>query len=263
VTARVAGAGSGTYAAGDVSAGTGTDRYAGWSLVVAYRDPSQPARRLTVLDGLVSIAPTSPPTTIPVSGFQTPRAGPVRTTLGFVGYEGDLGTTGDSAALNTTVLADAANPATNFFDSSIANNGVTVTTRNPAYTNTMGFDSDVLNADGILANGATSATIRLTTTNDRFLPGVITFATELSAPNVSLAKSVSNVTHPGGPDQRGDVLRYTVTAGNTGGDGADNFILGDPIPAGTTYVPGSLRINNAPVTDADGDDTAEFAAGAN
>jgi hypothetical protein len=28
-------------------------------------------------------------------------------------------------------------------------------------------------------------------------------------------------------------------------------------------VPGSLRINNAPVTDADGDDTAEFAAGAN
>ena len=40
---------------------------------------------------------------------------------------------------------------------------------------------------------------------------MITFATELYAPIVALAKSVTNLTHPGGPDQRGDVLRYTVT----------------------------------------------------
>ena len=91
----------------------------------------------------------------------------------------------------------------------------------------------------------------------------MTFATELYAPDVSLVKSVTNVTHPGGPDQRGDVLRYTVTARNTGLDGADNFVLTDPIPAGATYVPGSLRVAGAPVTDADGDDTGEFAAGAN
>jgi hypothetical protein len=38
VTSAVAAAGDGTYSAGDVAAGTGGDRFAGWSLVVAYRD---------------------------------------------------------------------------------------------------------------------------------------------------------------------------------------------------------------------------------
>ena len=134
MTGLVAAAGGGTYAAGDVRAGTGGDRYAGWSLVVAYRDTAQPARNLTVLDGFKTIASNAPPTTIPVSGFQTPPAGPVRTTLGFVSYEGDLGLGGDTAALNATTLGNAANQATNFFNGSISNNGVAVSTRNPAFT---------------------------------------------------------------------------------------------------------------------------------
>ena len=216
-----------------------------------------------MFDGLTTIVSNAPATTIPVSGFTTPPAGPVRTTLGFVSYEGDLGLGGDTASLNTRTLANAANQATNFFNSSISANGVAVTTRDPAFRNTMGYDSDLFNADGVLANGATSATIGLTTNSDQYLPGVITFATELYAPNVALAKTVTNVTHPAGPDQRRDVLRYTVTARNTGQDGADNFILTDPIPAGATYVPNSLRIDGAVVTDVDGDDRGEFAAGAN
>ena len=52
VTGLVAAAGSGVYWVGDVQAGTGLDRYGGWALVVVYRDPSQPARNLTVFDGL-------------------------------------------------------------------------------------------------------------------------------------------------------------------------------------------------------------------
>jgi uncharacterized repeat protein (TIGR01451 family) len=263
VTVQVAAAGGGTYAAGDVSAGTGGDHYAGWSLVVAYRDAAQPARNLTVFDGFATKGIGAPATTIPVSGFQTPAAGPVRTTLGFVAYEGDLLSSMDSVSLNATTLSNSANQATNFFNGSISNEGVQVLSRDPAYTNTMGYDSDLVNADGILANNATSAAIGVSPGRDSVLLGVITFATELFAPQVSLAKVASNLTHPGGPDQRGDVLRYTVTARNTGGDGADYFILSDAIPAGTTYVPGALRIANAAVTDADGDDTGEFAAGAN
>jgi uncharacterized repeat protein (TIGR01451 family) len=187
----------------------------------------------------------------------------VRTTLGFIAYEGDLGLGGDTASLNGVTLADAANQATNFFNSSIANDGVAVSTRNPSYTNTLGYDSDLLNEDGVLTNGATSASIGLTTNADQYLPGVVTFATELYAPSVALVKSESNLTHPAGPDQRGDVLHYTVIASNTGQDGADSFVLTDPIPSGTTYVPGSLTVAGVPVTDASGDDTGEFAAAAN
>ena len=91
VTSLVQGAGGGTYAVGNVQAGTGQDRYAGWTLVVAYEDLTQPPRNLTVDDGFITVSSGSPPIAVPVSGFRTPPSGPVRTTLGFVAYEGDAG----------------------------------------------------------------------------------------------------------------------------------------------------------------------------
>jgi large repetitive protein len=43
VTSLIQAAGPGTYSVANVQAGKGGDRYAGWTLVVAYRDPT-PAR---------------------------------------------------------------------------------------------------------------------------------------------------------------------------------------------------------------------------
>jgi len=266
VTSMVQAAGSGTYAVGNVQAGTGGDRYAGWTLVVAYADPSQPPRNLTVDDGLITVQSGSPAITIPVSGFTTPPSGPVRTTLGFVAYEGDAGLTGDSATLNTTKLSDPGSPANNFFDSSITNLGTNVTTRNPSDSNNFAYDSMLVNANGILKNSVNSANIVVTTSGDTYFPAVVTFATDLFAPNITSTKTVANVTHPGGPDQRGDDLRYTVSYTNTGSDAASNFVMRDAIPAGTTYVPNSLQITAGPQapaspTDALGDDAAEFNSG--
>jgi uncharacterized repeat protein (TIGR01451 family) len=266
VTSLVQGAGGGTYAVGNVQAGTGQDRYAGWTLVVAYEDLTQPPRNLTVDDGFITVSSGSPPISIPVSGFRTPPSGPVRTTLGFVAYEGDAGLTGDSATLNTTKLSDPGSPANNFFDSSITNLGANVSTRNPSDVNNWAYDSMLVNANGILPNNATSANIVVTTSGDTYFPAVVTFATDLFAPNITSSKSVANITHPGGPDRRGDVLRYTVSYTNTGSDAAANFAMRDAIPAGSTYVPGSLRIVAGPQapaspTDALGDDAAEFNSG--
>ncbi len=266
VTSLVAGAGGGAYAVGNVQAGTGQDRYAGWTLVVAYEDLTQPPRNLTVDDGFITVSSGSPPITVPVSGFRTPPSGPVRTTLGFVAYEGDAGLTGDSATLNTTKLSDPGSPASNFFGSSITNLGANVTTRNPSDSNNWAYDSMLVNANGILPNNATSANIVVTTSGDTYFPAVVTFATDLFAPNITSSKSVGNLTHPSGPDRRGDVLRYTVSYTNTGSDAAANFVMRDAIPAGSTYVPGSLRIIAGPQapaspSDALGDDAAEFNSG--
>jgi large repetitive protein len=266
VTSMVQAAGPGTYAVGNVQAGTGGDRYAGWTLVVAYADPSQPPRNLTVDDGLITVQSGSPAITIPVSGFTTPPSGPVRTTLGFVAYEGDAGLTGDSATLNTTRLSDPGSPANNFFDSSITNLGTNVTARNPNDSNNFAYDSMLVNANGILGHSVNSANIVVTTSGDTYFPAVVTFATDLFAPNITSTKSVANLTHPGGPDQRGDDLRYTVSYTNTGSDAASNFVMRDAIPAGTTYVPNSLQITAGPQapaspTDALGDDAAEFNSG--
>src|SRR5262249_43250105 len=52
VTSQVAAARGGTYWVGDVQEATGLDRYGGWAIVIAYRDPTQPLRNLTVFDGL-------------------------------------------------------------------------------------------------------------------------------------------------------------------------------------------------------------------
>lgn len=75
-----------------------------------------------------------------------------------------------------------------------------------------------------------------------------------------VAKSVT----PTGPVLAGAVLTYQVTVTNGGGDLSAGTVLTDDIPAGTTYVPGSLRIVSGPnpgvKTDAAGDDQAEYDA---
>jgi uncharacterized repeat protein (TIGR01451 family) len=50
----------------------------------------------------------------------------------------------------------------------------------------------------------------------------------------------------------GDRLRYTITVRNIGTDDAYDGVLRDPIPANTTYVPGSTALNGAPVPDGPG-----------
>ena len=265
VTGKVQHAGSGVYTVANVQSATGEDRYAGWALVVAYEAAGEPPRNLTVFDGLQSVTQGKPAVTIPVSGFQTPLSGPVRTKLGFVAYEGDRGLTGDSATLDGKTLSDKANAANNFFNSAISLNGQNFTDKTPDYVNQLGFDAKLIGIDGLLANGATGATIGLKTSSDQYLPHVITFASDLYAPVIRATKTVANLTHPDGPTRAGNRLRYTVTFANEGLEAATNFVATDKIPPDTTYVAGSLRIPSAPAsasspTDLVGDDQGEFDA---
>ena len=265
VTGQVQRAGSGVYTVANVQSATGEDRYAGWALVVAYEAAGEPPRNLTVFDGLQSVTQSKPAVTIPVSGFQTPLSGPVRTKLGFVAYEGDRGLNGDSATLDGKALTDRVTPANNFFNSAISTAGQNVTDKTPDYVNQLGFDAKLVGIDGYLANGATSANIALRTSSDQYLPHVITFATDLYAPVIRATKTVVNLTHPDGPTRAGDRLRYTVRFANEGLEAATNFVATDKVPPNTTYVAGSLRIPSAASTtgaptDIAGDDQGEFDA---
>ncbi len=236
VTAQVAAAGPGLYTVADAQAGTGLDRYSGWALVVAYRDDAQPPRNLTVFDGLQSVAQGDPSLTVPVSGFETPQTGPVRTRAGFVVYEGDRGGSGDRALLNGRVLADAANPANNFFNSTISIDGVAVTSKDPDYVNQLGFDAILTNADGYLANGDTAATIELSTTLDQYLPGVVTFATELD-PAFFADLVVENPPPDGGaPAKLGEELHYAIGLTNNGAEPISEVELVDTNDAPVSIV---------------------------
>jgi large repetitive protein len=127
----------------------------------------------------------------------------------------------------------------------------------------MGFDADIVNATGDLANDETSTTLRLATSGDGFAPNGVSFATDLYAPSLRVGKTVA----PAGDAQLGDVLTYTVDVTNIGQDASRDTVLSDTIPAGTSYVHGSLHVltgaNAGSKTDDPADDQAEFDAAGN
>ena len=99
VTSQVRAAGGGTYWVGNMAGTVGADRYAGWSIIVAYRNPAAPLRDLQIFRGFAEVADTA--VTIPISGFLTPAAGTVSSAVGFVAFEGDRTTTGDGMPSST------------------------------------------------------------------------------------------------------------------------------------------------------------------
>ncbi|PNY79534.1 beta strand repeat-containing protein [Deinococcus koreensis] len=280
VTSEIIAGGNGSYTVADIQSSLTTDKYAGWSLVVVYTEPTEKPRNLAVFDGLVSVSGAA--VNITVSPFTTPPTGPVNARVGIVAYEGDRGTIGDVLKMNSTdgtttttlaTMSDAAHLATNFFDSGISLSGSdTAITRTPSYANNFGYDIallDVLNpglntGNAVIKNNANSATLNLTTSGDVYVPGVVTTAIEIYAPSVTnnLTKTVVDLN--GGGLEPGDVLEYSISAGNTGQDGTNNLILTDPLPAGITFVPGSLSVasgaNAGAKTDVTGDDQADYSA---
>ena len=233
VTALVTNAGAGTYTVADVQTGTGGNMGAGWSLVVAYADQNEPLRNLSIFDGMKVVA-NGNSVTVNLSGFKTPSAGTVRTTIGVVAAEGDAGATGDYLTVNDNLLTDAIHPANNTENSTIANRGTQVTTKSPDWRNQLGYDASFFQADGFLGNNDTAATFSAKTTNDTYAPQAITFATELFSPDVNLTKTATIV--GGGPALPGATIHYSITATNNGLQNATNVELADLIPAGTTLT---------------------------
>ena len=260
VTSLVRAAGPGSYTVANVQAGTGGDRSAGWTLVVAYADADEPLRNLSVSDGFLSVSGQAL-VSIPLSGFKTPSSGQVKTEVGVVAYEGDAGKTGDYLTLNDRRLVDAVHPENNTENSTIANLGSLVTTKSPNWKNQLGYDSSFFAADGFLDNNATTAIMKAKTTGDTYLPQAITFATELFSPNVTLAKSAAIV--GGGAAEPGATIRYTVTATNNGAANATNVQLSDPIPSAVTLSAGpTVSAGTGNATNVGGTITARLGTGA-
>lgn len=65
------------------------------------------------------------------------------------------------------------------------------------------------------------------------------------APAPSLSKKAENLTHPDGPTQPGDRIRYTITAANgTAGSLWTGVVVRDPLPACLELDEGSVRLDN-------------------
>src|SRR5690606_6664478 len=122
----------------------------------------------------------NPKEIFPLSGFKTcPAPQPVRAKFAFSALADDIGRDRDYLVINgrrisaTTSTGTTIRSSTNFFNSSVSiidpntNAPMLFTDRNPASSNTLGFDAGIINipnADkSVIANGATSADITLGT----------------------------------------------------------------------------------------------------
>ena len=279
VTSIVTGLGTdlGTYTVANVSSalgetGTfnprnGTGYSAGWSLFIVYEDPTLPGKSITSFDGFSAISVPGGNTNldIPISGFRTvPSPAPVRANFAFATLEGDKPITGDRLKINGTNLSATDRPVNNFFNSSVTQlSALPVNNRNPNSTNTLGFDTGVMNVPNpgntVIANDATSATVRVETSGDTYFQYFFAFAVEIIEPDIVLTKIVEDEfgNNIGGQTVNlGQELNYVIGFQNTGNDNATNFSIRDilPIninfdyPAGLTLPAGVTVSSYNPVT---------------
>jgi gliding motility-associated-like protein/uncharacterized repeat protein (TIGR01451 family) len=219
----------------------GTGYSAGWSLFVVYEDPTLPGKSITSFDGFSAISVPGGNTAldIPVSGFRTvPAPAPVRANFAFATLEGDKPITGDRLKLNGTTLSTVDRPATNYFNSSVTQlSALPVNNRNPNSTNTLGFDTGVMSVPNpgntVIANEATSATVRVETSGDTYFQYFLAFAVEIIEPHIVLTKIVEDEfgNNIGGQTVAlGQDLNYVIGFQNTGNDNATNFTIRDILP---------------------------------
>ncbi|MGW5964747.1 beta strand repeat-containing protein, partial [Bacillus altitudinis] len=89
------------------------------------------------------------------------------------------------------------------------------------------------------------AAIRLTTNGDAYMLNTVGLQININSPNIQATKSVNKSVAT-----IGDILTYTVTIPNTGLLPANNVILTDILPNGTSFIPGTVMVDNIPQTNA-------------
>ncbi|WP_437279081.1 hypothetical protein WME90_00570 [Sorangium sp. So ce375] len=246
--------------------------FAGWWMVVFYALPTEPPRHLALFHGLDAVN-TRNPASATLDGFLVPNAG-YDAKIGMVAFEGDQVWNGDQFFFNdpmgTNPLSNAQNPATNFFNGTRSNSAgpVSVSGDLPQLSSRAGtlagMDIDILDITNRVSAGQRSAPIRASSAGDLyFLAGFVTSISTFKPDFTTSVKTAVDVN--GGALLPGDTLQYTIEVINSGNDASVGTVLTDALPAGVTYVPGSLSVatgaNTGVKTDAAGDDQGEYDAG--
>lgn len=260
---------NGTYTVANVLSPLGLkDSYGGWTIVIAFSNPSLIPRNLTVFDGNAAVKSGSGNVDVPITGFLTPPSGPVSCELGTLVYDGDR-TSSDGFAFkqngapsfyDMATVTIPLNGAADAWNSKISYKGSVVATRNPAFNNTLGYDASIFDlpntGNAQLSNSQTSATVRVFSPSENVILQVVTTSFSQYNPAFTFDKTATDIN--GGSFVPGDSLTYTMNFNNTGNDSSTNTVIIDNIPTGTSFIPGSIKINGVTKTDASGDDQAEY-----
>ncbi|MFV9552570.1 hypothetical protein ACNG5D_15685, partial [Algibacter sp. PT7-4] len=214
----------------------------GWQIVFIYESPNLPLKNISIFDGYAHVEGVDSGDIV-FNGFQTVPSGNVNANILIGALEGDRSLGGDALQIQDTSgnyvsLSTAQLPTipirsqTNFFNSRITIDNANFTNRNPASTNTLGFDAAVFElanpGNSIIANNQTSATFNLTSTLEiygLYLLGlsVDVWKPELGPINVTLDT-------PNAPQNPGTVIGAEFNVENKGNDNAKNLRIFETLP---------------------------------
>ena len=261
VTSQIQALGSnyaGTYTVANVEAKTGTiighqganggdviGASAGWQLVVVYEDVNRPVRNITLFDGFANVTRNNGQNNYDIvfDGFRTIPNGPVNADVVFGSLEGDRDLVGDRLQVlnrnnSFSDITTSLRPADNFFNSRITQFGANYVNRNPASTNTLGFDAGVFSLDNpdntILRNNQTSATLRLTSTQETYSLYLLGFSVEVYEPELNPYLVSTNLSN--GETSLGEEFTVTMPIQNFGNDNMTGLALRYTIPQQVDFV---------------------------
>lgn len=234
VTSMVQAGGNGNYFLADIALATGrsfTGPYGGWTMVIAYNDPADNTRNISIWDGFDFFG-FGANDSFTVTGLLTPDTGVFETHAGYFGMDGEDNRTGDFVNINGTALSNGLNPNNNTLNGTISEYGVDIGGRNPNYSYSWGIDIDVFDASGYVPNGASSANITLGSSSEGVWGGVFAISNDIAFPAVS-SKSFSPAVI-----FEGDESTVTIVIENPS-RGVDlvNFSLTDNFPEGMVIAP--------------------------
>ncbi|HZQ08329.1 MAG TPA: fibronectin type III domain-containing protein [Anaerolineae bacterium] len=173
---------SGTDSHGDGSMGN----YAGWALLLVYRNPADNVVRYVGIDDgfkcVIDDGSSCPQSlSLNFTGFNVPQ-NTTGSRWGILGWDGDQGT-GDHfyvQDLNTPQNLPNTHPSTNFFRSRISLNDTVVTTRNPNHVIT--FGEDLVDSNSVtFAGGTTSVPAKFDTAGELVVLHYFWLVTETTA----------------------------------------------------------------------------------
>ncbi|MEO0526782.1 MAG: hypothetical protein AAFZ89_06125, partial [Bacteroidota bacterium] len=245
---------------------------AGWTMVIIYENPNSTSKYISTFDGMVAISGggANNSQTFDYSGFRTvPAPLPVRAKIGASAMEGDKGFTGPQMQFKAastpttapgtqngfTILYNNLNPQTDFFNSTITDNDAHVLSRNPASTNTLGWDTDIISLDDfnlfnqLLPNDETAAQVKILLTQGGDITYLFlnTISVDIIEPEIILEKRVEDIAGndiTGMGVNLGQTLDYVLSFRNRGNDDALNYTIRDVLPLNTEFV--NVDVSNAP-----------------
>jgi len=189
VTTLVQATGSGTYTLSDLDVSSflnpqdycinGTN-FAGWALVIVYKNSTLPLNQLNIYDGLQNV-----PSVLTINLNSLNVIDNADAKIGFVAWEGDRNiANNETLSINGNIISNPPlNPANNAF------NGTNSVTGN---TNMYNMDLDIYNIENNINIGDTSAIIQLTSAQDFVM--INTVVTKLNSQLADATISIDSIT---------------------------------------------------------------------